>query len=496
MKLSELLTGVPLLWGQNTEELEISSISSDSRQVQPGGLFAAIRGHTFNGHDFIPQALARGAAAVLCEEPPDTPGPWLVTENSRKGWALLCANWFGRPGDSMKLAAVTGTNGKTTTTHLLRELIAGVTGEKVGLIGTNHCLMGEMELPPQGTTPDSYTLHALLARMARGGCRWAVMEASSHALDQDRLEGLTFEVGIFTNLSRDHLDYHPTMEDYRAAKEKLFPLCRQWVVNLDDEAGQYYAQHLPTPFTYSENRTDAHLCAKNLRLFPGHVDFEALMLGKLERIHLPIPGGFSVYNALAALGGGVCLGLPLEDMARVIRSVKGVKGRVEVVPVPRAYTVIIDYAHSPHALENILMTARDVTAGRLICLFGCGGDRDKTKRPIMGAVAGELADLVVLTSDNPRSELPEVIIGEILAGMEPVSDRVMVEPDREKAIHLCLELAVTGDVVVLAGKGHETTQEIRGTLLPMDERKIVADHFKKASKRRENRGGNLPALGV
>ena len=497
MKLRDLLAGIPRVGEWYDYDLEINSISRDSRTVRPGALFVAIEGGNFDGHDYILSVLERGAAAVLCEKPPELPGPWIVVEDARAAFALVCANWFGRPGEEMTLVAVTGTNGKTTTTSLLHEVISGVTGKKVGLIGTNRNLIGEMELPACATTPDSYTLQQLLRRMADAGCRYVVMEASSHALSQRRTAGLRFAVGVFTNLTRDHLDYHHDMQSYRAAKELLFAQCERAVLNLDDETGRWYLPRLSCPaFTYSENDPGADLSARDLRLFPGHVDFVAVMQGCLERIHLPIPGGFSVYNALAVLAAGRCLGLPMGEMARIMRTVKGVKGRVEIVPVPRAFTVIIDYAHSPNALENILLTARDVTAGRLICLFGCGGDRDKTKRPIMGAVAQELADLVVVTSDNPRTEQPMEIIGDILSGMDLSAENVRVEPDRVKAIGYCLSQGQPGDVIVLAGKGHEVTQEVDGVYYPMDERKIVAEYFENLSKAREPGGGNLLSLSV
>ena len=497
MKLRDLFAGIPHTGEWYDEELEITSVTADSRQVRPGGLFAALPGRMLDGSDFIARAVEQGAAAVLCEHPPAFPGPWLVVDRAREAYAKVCANWFENPADALRLAAVTGTNGKTTTTTLLYELLSGVTGAKVGLIGTNRNLVGGMELPATATTPDSYTLQSLLRQMADAGCRYVVMEASSHALSQARAAGLRFEVGVFTNLTRDHLDYHGDMESYRDAKQKLFDQCDRAVLNLDDDTGRWYENRVPCPvFTYSENDARAHLTARDLRLFPGHVEFVALMQGKLERIHLPIPGGFSVYNALAALSAGVCLGLELPDMARVIRSVKGVKGRVEIVPVPRAFTVIIDYAHSPNALENILLTARDVTAGRLICLFGCGGDRDKTKRPIMGAVARELADLVVVTSDNPRTEDPEAIIADILAGMGEYGEEIYVQPDRRAAIAWCMTQGRTGDVIVLAGKGHEVTQEINGVHYPMDERKIVAECFQNLSKAPWVKTGNLPGVGV
>ena len=491
MKLEKILEGVSLTGGSASLDMEISSISCDTRTLAPGALFAALPGDKTDGRQYIRDAIERGAAAVLCQRVPEEPGPWVAAEDVRLAFGLVCANWFGRPGDSMVLTAVTGTNGKTTTTSLLKELLERVTGAKVGLIGTNRNMVGGQELPACRTTPDSYELQSLLRRMADAGCTHVVMEASSHALVQRRTAGLTFDAGVFTNLTQDHLDYHHTMEEYRDAKGLLFGQCKQAVLNLDDEAGRWYLDRIPCPaFTYSENRARADLTARNIRLFPGFVEFEALTLGKLCRVHLPIPGGFSIYNALAALSAGLCLGLDLEEMAAAMPNLHGVKGRVEVVPVPRAYTVLIDYAHSPNALENILTTARDFTAGRLICVFGCGGDRDRTKRPVMGAIAADLADLTVVTSDNPRSEDPEAIIGDILAGMSGTEP--YIEPDRRKAIGWALAQGKPGDVIVLAGKGHETYQEIGGVQYHMDEREIVADWFREMDNR-QKMTGKIPA---
>ena len=493
MILRELLAGVPLTGGNPDLDMEISSISYDTRTLEPGALFVAMAGDKTDGHRYIQTALDRGAAAILCQRAPEYPGPWLTTEDSRRALALTAANWFGRPGDAMTLAAVTGTNGKTTTTSLLKELLERTAGAKVGLIGTNRNMIGDRELPAHRTTPESYELQALLRQMADAGCTHVVMETSSHALVQRRTAGLRFQVGVFTNLTQDHLDYHHTMEEYRAAKGLLFDQCETAVLNLDDEAGRWYAEQVACPvFTYSESRIWADLTARNIRLFPSHVEFEALTLGRISRVHLPIPGGFSIYNALAALAAGLCLGLELESMARVMPAVHGVKGRVEVVPIPRAYTVIIDYAHTPNALENILTTAREFTAGRLICLFGCGGDRDRTKRPVMGAIAEDLADQVVVTSDNPRTEEPRAIIEDILAGMTGREADVHVEPDRREAIAWALARGKPGDVIVLAGKGHETYQEINGAQYHMDEREIVADWFARADGR-QKMTGKFPA---
>ncbi len=462
-------------------DMEISSISYDSRTLKPGALFAALPGERDDGGRYVQEALEKGARAVLCAAP--RPGPCMAVKDPRLALALVSCNWFGRPGDRMSLTAVTGTNGKTTTTSLLKELLEGVLGAKVGLIGTNRNMIGSVELPAGRTTPESYQLQALLRRMADEGCTHVVMEASSHALAQSRTGGLTFDAAVFTNLTQDHLDYHRTMEEYRAAKGRLFTQCRAAVLDLDDEAGRWYRERVSCPvFTYSERDAQADLTARNLRLFPDRVEFEALAMGKLARVRLPIPGGFSVYNALAALSAGLCLGLPLEEMARVTPNVHGVKGRVEVVPAPAPYTVIIDYAHTPNALENILTTARDFTRGRLICVFGCGGDRDQTKRPLMGAAAGELADVAVVTSDNPRTEDPEAIIAGILAGMEGAAAQVHVEPDRRTAIGWALSQGEDGDVIVLAGKGHETYQEVGGVKYPMDEREIVSGWFRARQK--------------
>ncbi len=493
MILRELLAGVPLTGGNLNPDMEISSISYDTRTLAPGALFVALSGDKTDGHLYIQTALEKGAAAVLCERAPEEAGPWLTTPDSRCALALVSANWFGRPGDGMTLVAVTGTNGKTTTTSLLKELLEQVTGARVGLVGTNRNMIGGVELPAHRTTPESYELQSLLRRMADEGCAYVVMEVSSHALVQHRTTGLTFHAAVFTNLTQDHLDYHHTMEDYRAAKGLLFDQCRQAVLNLDDETGRWYRERVSCPvFTYSENKNVADLTAKNIRLFPSHVEFEALILGKISRAHLPIPGGFSIYNALAALSAGLCLGLELERMTAVMPALHGVKGRVEVVPVPRAYTVIIDYAHTPNALENILTTARDFTAGRLICVFGCGGDRDKTKRPIMGAIAAELADVAVVTSDNPRTEDPQSIIEDILAGMGEEGAALHVEPDRRAAIAWALDQGRPGDVIVLAGKGHETYQEIGTVQFHLDEREVVADYFEQIALRQQ-KTGKVPA---
>ncbi len=479
MRLSQLLDGVELRETRISGDTDILSVSYDTRSMAPGALFAALPGYKTDGHNFIRRALEKGAAAVLCQRVPNYEGPWLVAGDARAALAKISANWFGRPARQLTVLGVTGTNGKTTTTYLLKAMLEGVLGAKVGLIGTNQNMIGHTAVPAERTTPESYELQELFRRMADEGCSYVVMEVSSHALALHRVDGIYFQAGIFTNLTRDHLDFHGTMEEYRRVKGLLFEQCAVAVLNLDDEAGRYYAETVSRPrFTYSENKDAADLVAKNIRLFPTYVEFEAVTVGAIARVHLPIPGGFSIYNALGVLACGLSLGLRLSDISLALRSATGVKGRIEVVPAPAEYTVLIDYAHTPDALENILITVRDFTSGRLICLFGCGGDRDRTKRPLMGGIAAALADLVIVTSDNPRTEPPGAIISQILEGTEGHSADIVVEPDRRAAIRLALDSAREGDVVLLAGKGHETYQEIDGKLNHLDEREEVAAYFK------------------
>ncbi len=477
MQLEKLLDGVELT-GAFVQEVEISGICYDTRELKNGDLFVALPGYKTDGHQYIRQALELGAAAVLCQRPPEGDGPWLVTQEPRRALAQVSANWFGHPARELSVIGVTGTNGKTTTTYLLKSVLEDACGARVGLIGTNQNMIGDDILPAHRTTPESWEIQKLLREMADCGCNYVVMEVSSHALSLRRVDGIQFTAGIFTNLTRDHLDFHGTMAVYRAAKRRLFDQCDVAVLNLDDEAGRDYAETVTCKkMTYSENKDIADVTAKNIRLFPGKVEFEAVTQGEIQRVTLPIPGGFSIYNALGVMTCALALGVPLAETARALARARGVKGRVEVVPVPAEYTVIIDYAHSPDALENVLTAVRGFTQGRLICLFGCGGDRDRTKRPLMGAIAGRLADFSIVTSDNPRTEEPQEIIRDILTGMDGDCAPYDVIPDRREAIRHALRGARAGDVIVLAGKGHETYQEIFGVKHHLDEREEVEAFF-------------------
>ncbi len=479
MKLSEVLQNVTVLNDYTEKDIEINSLSFDTRNLQNGALFVAISGYRWDGNAFIEKAINAGAAAVICEKKPNKEGPWIVVEDTRRALAQISANWFGNPAKEMTILGVTGTNGKTTTTYLLKQMLENLGEAKVGLIGTNQNMIGDDVIASKRTTPESYDLHELFRSMADAGCKYVVMEVSSHALMLERVYGIEFKVGIFTNLSQDHLDFHGDMNRYREAKGKLFEQCETGVFNIDDEAGMHFAQHATCQkFTYSENKVEADLLAQNIRIMPEYIEFEALILGGINRVRLPIPGGFNIYNALGVIACGLVLGFSLLDTTVSLRDVAGVRGRVEIVKTPMSYTVVIDYAHTPNALENILMTAREFAENRVICVFGCGGDRDREKRPIMGSIASNLADLVIVTSDNPRTESPEEIIEEIELGMTEQNKKKIIEIDREKAIRYALKEGKVGDVIVLAGKGHETYQEIGLDRFHFDEREVIDNYFK------------------
>lgn len=478
MKLIELLSNVNVMKYACEQGMEITGVSYDSRTVKPGDLFVAVTGFRTDGHKYISQAVEKGAAMVVCESAPEVSVPYALVGDSRLALAKISDNFFRHPAQGMKIIGVTGTNGKTTVTNLIKSVLERATGKKVGMMGTNANYIGSQELPTERTTPESYEVFHLLSQMKEAGCEYVVMEVSSHALTLNRVYGIQFETGVFTNLSRDHLDFHETMANYLEAKSKLFTMCRYGVVNLDDGVAEQIMEKGSCQFqTYSAKSDGADLVAKNINLKPDRVEFEAVVKGAISRISLGIPGMFSVYNSLAATACCLTLGLSLADIAVAMRQAKGVKGRAEVVPVPADYTVLIDYAHSPDGIQNILKAVKGFAKGRVIALFGCGGDRDRTKRPLMGKAASELADFCIVTSDNPRSEDPRAIIEEILPGMKGSKASMAVIDDRRAAIAYALENAKAGDIVVLMGKGHETYQEINGEKHHLDEREEVANYF-------------------
>jgi len=476
MKLKEILRDVEVLDLQADMELEISGISCDSRKTKPGDLFVAVKGFESDGHKFVAKAVEKGAVCVLCEDMPETDIPCIRMANTRVGLAAVSANFLGRPAEKLKIVGVTGTSGKTTTTTLIRELIEKLTGEMCGLIGTNVNIVGGVETEAGRTTPESIEVQQLLYDMVEAGCKYAVMEVSSHALCLSRVHGIPFEAAVYTNLSLDHLDFHGTMEEYAKAKALLFKQARHGSVNLDDKYASVMLEAAECPMmTYSARDNEADLVAKDIRFSAGGVRFIAVSDEGLDTVKMRIPGRFSVYNALSALSALKMLGLPVADAAKALAECPGVKGRAEVVPTGTDYTVLIDYAHKPDALENILSTIRECAEGRVVTLFGCGGDRDRTKRPVMGEIAARYSDFVVVTSDNPRTEDPMAIIGEILPGLKGSKTPYKVIENRPQAIRWAMENAQPGDTIVLAGKGQETYQEIGHEKFHLDEREVVRD---------------------
>ena len=390
--------------------------------------------------------------------------------------AMLGVNFYGHPAEKMTMIGITGTNGKTSVTLLLKHLLEKTLGAKVGLVGTMGNMIGDVELPTERTTPESFELQALFAQMVEAGCTHCVMEVSSHALTLDRVAGVHYDVAAFTNLTEDHLDFHKTMEAYCDAKAELFRRCGKAVINRDDEWYHRISDGATCPVLTTSVKEEAGLRARDLQLLSDGIRFNAVCGEELVEVSLPIPGKFTVYNALTVLGVALQLGISLHDAADALTTAKGVKGRVEVVPTPgQSYTVLIDYAHTPDGLENVLSSVRGFCKGRLIAVYGCGGDRDPIKRPIMGRIGVRLADHTIITSDNPRTEDPMTIIGHIVAGLEEGSWEVI--EDRRKAIRYAMDIAKKDDIIVLAGKGHETYQEINGVKYHLDEREEVAAHL-------------------
>ena len=476
MTLNEYLKGIPFRTRIPAEELEQTaacSVTNDSRQVRGGSIFVCIRGGRFDGHSKAGEALAAGAAAVVVERDLGLERQILV-EDTRAAYAILCGNHFGNPATGMKLVGITGTSGKTTVAFLVKSILQQA-GKRVGLMGTIHNEIGEMEFPAKHTTPDPYQLHTMLERMREAGCQYVVMEASSHALDQHRLEGCRFAAAVFTNLSQDHLDYHGTMENYFAAKKKLFSMTDRAVVNLDDPKGAELAGELGAEaITFSLERDDATLTARNIVSTVRGSSFLIVGNQLIQRTRIAMPGRFSVSNAMAAASACWALGLSPEELAQGLAACSGVPGRAEVIPTDTGFTVLRDFAHAPEELEQILATLAPYKGeGRLITLFGCAGDRDRTKRAAMGEITARYSDLVILTSDNPRTEDEGQIIDDTRPGLEQHKTPYRIIPDRYEAVKWALENARKDDVLLLAGKGHEDYQVLRDETVYFDEKVLV-----------------------
>ena len=478
MKLKELLRNIPVLHHTADLELDITDVHYDSRKVTAGSLFVAVTGFASDGNRFIPMALSKGAVAVVTAKEPEDDVPYVLVESDRLALALLGCNFFGHPAKAMTMIGVTGTNGKTSTTLLLKQVLEKVLGAKVGLIGTMANLVGDEEIPTERTTPESFDLQALFGRMRDAGCSHVVMEVSSHAVTLERIGGTHFDIAAFTNLTEDHLDFHKTMDAYCDAKAELFRRCDKAVINVDDSYAPRILEAAACPVLTTSVAAEEGLHAKNLELLAEGISFTAVCGEETAEVHLPIPGKFTVYNALTVMGIAKQLGISLADCAEALKTAQGVKGRVEVVPTPGTpYSVLIDYAHTPDGLENVLSSVKDFCKGRLIGVFGCGGDRDPMKRPIMGEIGTKLSDIAIITSDNPRTEDPMAIIEDILKGVKQEYGEYIVMEDRRAAIRYAMDIAEKDDIIVLAGKGHETYQEIHGVKYHLDEREEVAAHL-------------------
>jgi UDP-N-acetylmuramoyl-L-alanyl-D-glutamate--2,6-diaminopimelate ligase len=492
MKLRELLAGTDHAGVRGDADAQISSLAYDSSRVEPGGLFFCVRGQRADGHEFAPAAVERGAAALVVERDLDLPAPQVRVPDARAAMAPIAVRFWGDPTGAMLVAGITGTNGKTTTAFLIRHVLESQ-GTRTGLLGTVKSIVGGVEEQVERTTPEAIDLQRTFRRMLDAGDEACAMEVSSHALAQRRTDGVRFAVAVFTNLTQDHLDYHADMEDYFEAKRRLFvPEGAQRtpavaVVNVDDPYGERLAGDLretgdPPLRTFSvSGAPDADYRALDPSFDASGSSFRCVWPGGEVEVRTPLGGHFNVENSLAAIAACDALGVSPRVAAAALGDAERAPGRFEPVEAGQPFAVLVDYAHTPDSLENVLRAARRLTDGRLVCVFGCGGDRDRDKRPKMGEIAARLADRCVVTSDNPRSEAPEAIITEILSGIPGYAngdgrDDIAVEADRRAAIALALDGAEPGDTVVIAGKGHEQGQEFAGgQKIPFDDRAVASE---------------------
>jgi UDP-N-acetylmuramoyl-L-alanyl-D-glutamate--2,6-diaminopimelate ligase len=479
MKISDLWNFIEILDIKGDPEAEVTGVSYDSREVRPGHLFICVEGFNWDGHDFAEQAVANGARVLIVqrEVTVESEGVTVIrVKDSRKAMAAVGHVFYGFPSQKLKVIGVTGTNGKTTTTYLIKSILESA-GHSVGLMGTIAIRIGDKELPALRTTPESLDLHRLFAEMVESGIEYAVMEVSSHSLDLDRVGYVDFDYGIFTNLTRDHLDFHGNMKNYLDAKIKLFKSTDRFnIINADDPAKDTILERLknsPTPAATYGVKNRADFFARDIQVDSSGVKYNLVWKNGSIPIEVKIPGMISVYNSLAAAATLLCEGINPDHIRDGLKKVEGVRGRSETIDTGKGFSVIIDYAHTPDGLENILSTIRGYAKGRVITMFGCGGNRDREKRPMMGEIAGRLSDFVIITSDNPRKEEPHQIIDEILPGVEKTGCSYICIVDRKEAIEYALEMAAKDDIVVLAGKGHEVYQEFADHKIEFDERKIV-----------------------
>ena len=478
--LKELLRGFSWEILQGPEDRPISGVAYDSRKAEEGFLFVCMKGAVADGHTYAADVAAKGAAAILVQDPVEVPADVTVirTTDTRLALAMISREWFDHPAEKLKTIGITGTKGKTTTTYMIQSILEAA-GYHTGLIGTIETLTGKRSIPSENTTPESWLINAYFAEMAEAGCDSVVMEVSSQALMMNRVAGITFDYGIFTNISPDHIgpNEHSSFEDYLACKKQLLKQCRVGIVNRDDPLFEEITEGCTCTletYGYSEHATlraeDAMMLSK-----PGYLGIRYHAAGIVDiPVEIDIPGQFSVYNSLAALAVCHHFGVTEENIMAALTKAR-VKGRVEMVPVSDRFTLMIDYAHNAMALESLLSTLREYHPNRLVCLFGCGGNRDRARRFEMGEVSGKMADLTIVTSDNPRDEEPMAIIEDIKTGLSRTSGEYIEIPDRKEAIAWAIHHGEPGDIIVLAGKGHEDYQIIRGKKYPMDERVLIRE---------------------
>ena len=489
MELKRILSGLEGLKVKGNLELDIKKITSDSREVNAGDMFIAIKGFETDGHTYIPVAIEKGASVIVVEEGFDfktVKFPENITiimaPSTRIVLAISACNFYGNPSRKFKLIGVTGTKGKTTTTFMIKKILEKA-GKKVGLVGTIATYIGDEKLEDSDrTTPESDKLQKLFAKMVEEGVEVVVMEVSSQSLKLHRVEGCNFDIVLFTNFSKDHISEkeHADMQDYFESKLKLFEMCKTGITNADD----LYVSKVPKRFSESNIETygidnSCNLLAKDIIITNLYVDFKVKLGDRNERLRTYIPGRFSVYNSLAAISVAKKFGVTVEQIREALAEVR-VPGRSEIVDNKLEIPIMIDYAHSPESLENILTAVKTYTKGRVISVFGCGGDRDRTKRPIMGEISGKIADYTILTSDNPRTEEPEAILKEIEVGVKKSKGNYEIIVERKEAIRKAVKMANTKDIIVLSGKGHEQYQEINKVKYPFDERKMIKEVIQEA----------------
>lgn len=480
MKLTQMLERLEYEVVQGSADIEVTELVNDSRKAGPGCVFVCISGAVSDGHSYVEDVTAKGAAAVIVERPVEAPEGVTVihVDDTRYALALMSAAYFGYPAEKLKVIGITGTKGKTTTTYMVKSILEGV-GHKVGLIGTIEALIGDKSIPANNTTPESFTIHQYFAEMVKEGCDSVVMEVSSQGLMLHRTAGIEFEIGIFTNLGEDHIgpNEHKDFEDYKRCKGILFTQCRLGIANVDDQWYEDVFQNATCKvetFGFSEK---ADLRATNVQHVsrPGYLGVNYHVSGLMDfDVEIDIPGEFSVYNSLTAIAVCRHFDVPEENIKKALKVAK-VKGRIEMVKVSDDFAFMIDYAHNAMSLESLLCTLRDYHPKRIVTIFGCGGNRSRTRRFEMGEVAGNLSDFTIITSDNPRFEEPQDIINDIITGIKKTEGKYVDICDRKEAIRYAIEHGKEGDIIVLAGKGHETYQEIRGVKHDMDDRVLIKE---------------------